>query len=551
MATKNFIDKESLQTLVNQVNENSELLNSKVEYANEVVNNDVSYVKTMPNDVGEYAAVAKVGGMTYKDGDTLKNAKVTEIESVGANVSPITEPQSGYFYDTSGWQSGANASFICFFATDVKENTTYSAQSNLVINSIWFDDGVNPIERCTGRRAFTTPTGCKRLRVTVRNTSGAADTSAFKWFMINYGNEVKAYVPYSGKHTLPIPEAVQALDGYGEGVNESVYNYIDWEKKQFVKRVEKIVIDGTKIKVNSVSRHTNDFYYAVVLLSSVGIDSDKNAINSHFKVGLLVEPGYCYITARGKYLVMINNDQGLISPDLWNAWLEEHPVTFVYKLATPEVTDISDILPADNLLEVEGGGTITFKNEYEYDVPSEISYALGDSSKIIVADTFIGDLQGKASQAERVEWEGVINKPDVPTKISDLENDTNFITIDEVNTKIAALEARITFLEDKLLTLDAPVIEIEVEEGAVSGYTLTIESYGEWDFGNYGLYINGESQSVGTGTWENVSTVGFNDDAGMDSITIDVESGTFPTVISINNTTITLVDDVVISNIYK
>jgi hypothetical protein len=49
-------------------------------------------------------------------------------------------------------------------------------------------------------------------------------------------------------------------------------------------------------------------------------------------------------------------------------------VMLCYELAEPIITDISDILPADNLIGVEGGGTITMVNEHEYAVPSEIIY---------------------------------------------------------------------------------------------------------------------------------------------------------------------------------
>ena len=45
-----------------------------------------------------------------------------------------------------------------------------------------------------------------------------------------------------------------------------------------------------------------------------------------------------------------------------------------YALSTHEVTDISDLLPADTLISVEGGGTLTFENEYGYAVPSEVEY---------------------------------------------------------------------------------------------------------------------------------------------------------------------------------
>ena len=48
----------------------------------------------------------------------------------------------------------------------------------------------------------------------------------------------------------------------------------------------------------------------------------------------------------------------------------------VYELAEPIVTDISDLITADNLIGVEGNGTITFENEYGYAVPSEVTYQL-------------------------------------------------------------------------------------------------------------------------------------------------------------------------------
>jgi hypothetical protein len=47
-----------------------------------------------------------------------------------------------------------------------------------------------------------------------------------------------------------------------------------------------------------------------------------------------------------------------------------------YELATPEVTDISDLITADNFIEVEPYGTLTFENEHHIDVPSTITYQL-------------------------------------------------------------------------------------------------------------------------------------------------------------------------------
>ena len=111
--------------------------------------------------------------------------------------------------------------------------------------------------------------------------------------MINAGATALPYTPYV-KHILPIPEAVQALEGYGQGNPDdpSEYNAIIWGEY------------GT---------------------------------NQYLQKGNIVD----------------------------GVW---------YALSTPEVTDISDLITADNLITVEGGGTLTFENEYGYAVPSEVEY---------------------------------------------------------------------------------------------------------------------------------------------------------------------------------
>ena len=54
-------------------------------------------------------------------------------------------------------------------------------------------------------------------------------------------------------------------------------------------------------------------------------------------------------------------------------------VMLVYELATPEITDISHLLPEDNLIGVEGCGSITAENEFGYDVPMAITYQVEET----------------------------------------------------------------------------------------------------------------------------------------------------------------------------
>ena len=67
-------------------------------------------------------------------------------------------------------------------------------------------------------------------------------------------------------------------------------------------------------------------------------------------------------------------------------------------LKTPVVTDISDLLPADNLIRVEENGTVTMVNEQSYDMPNRIVFYKA-VNKAVASEIFVGDLTGKAQRA--------------------------------------------------------------------------------------------------------------------------------------------------------
>jgi hypothetical protein len=52
----------------------------------------------------------------------------------------------------------------------------------------------------------------------------------------------------------------------------------------------------------------------------------------------------------------------------------------VYVLNTPEITDLSDVLPDDNFIEVEGGGIVTAVNEDKLAAPTKIEYQLKEAN---------------------------------------------------------------------------------------------------------------------------------------------------------------------------
>lgn len=93
--------------------------------------------------------------------------------------------KSGYYYDGSGDSSGKEKRFIRMEPVTVKPNTTYKFSSNLSIYSIWYFNENEKIEKLAGgnvsEKSFTTPANCTKLRISLNNTSGEADTTAFEW----------------------------------------------------------------------------------------------------------------------------------------------------------------------------------------------------------------------------------------------------------------------------------------------------------------------------------------------------------------------------------
>ena len=299
----------------------------------------------------------------------LRSAPVTEVESVGANLIPYpyrstTITKSGVTFTDNGDGSitlngtaTATDTFVLWLNTEKPLSTgDYSSIANGVCDIRCYhpDMTESTIQGSGGTINATKP--ITNITLLIRN---GLTYNGTVYPMLNKGSTALPYSPYV-RNTLPVFEAVQNLDGYGWGVNESVYNYIDWEKKQFVKLVGCVVLNGSEAW----------FIYDNKLFS--------NAVDS-----LALESGVCIhsdsvfdIKISGGSNRLVAYSDGSMDVVAWNAHLSQNPVILYYELAEPVITDISDMLTDDNFIQVEGGGTLTFKNEYEYDVPSEIEYQL-------------------------------------------------------------------------------------------------------------------------------------------------------------------------------
>lgn len=199
----------------------------------------------------------------------------------------------------------------------------------------------------------------------------------FENFQLEDGATATAYSPYH-KNTYPIPQAILNLDGYGDGVSDDVYNYVDWENKEYHKRVGKVDLERLNWE------YTNDYLGMPIFYTTnipPGIASrTMNIITSRY-----IPTDKVFSTQQVDKAIAIATSGAVYVRD--NSYSDKD--TFVnalngqiiyYELAEEQIIDISDII--DNTfqepIEVEAGGTLTFHNSngdgYRLPVPNEEEY---------------------------------------------------------------------------------------------------------------------------------------------------------------------------------
>ena len=325
----------------------------------------------------------------------LRSAPVTEVESVGANLiegidSTTISGNITYSINSDGsivlnGTAGETPTILRLKCGDMQEGQYYclsgcpqggdksSYSIRVYINGAYYGDLGSGLSFTYFKDTF------EYIRINIgANTS--ITNLVFKP-MLNKGPTALPYTSYV-KHTLPIPEAVRNLDGYGWGINESVYNYIDFEKKQFVKRVKNIVADGLTYKATYQSSAMN--YSFKINNSSNPVIAKDNVLCQDFPTisyNEALRGERCVYTSGNEVYISFGNESSVTTITACNEYLQNNPIAICYELAEPVITDISDIL-TDNKIAVENGGTLTFKNEYEYAVPSDVGYYVNVETSI-------------------------------------------------------------------------------------------------------------------------------------------------------------------------
>lgn len=365
----------------------------------------IDYSKEVPEDVLTYAEVTRVGGMSHREDNTLKDAAVTQIRATGANLvnlSDCTENIVNYYYkDTPlNFQFESNTTYTVTMNYKVNSTNMTTLKLGIGYGSIGYQAGLTErsypnLTSGTITMTFTTPTEWRfkpfawvRL---VRGDTAHTSNVDISNFMMCKGSVALPYEPYK-ESTLEIPTEVQALDGYGYGVNDTYCNYINWQPGNYIKTYNKNVkkqifnkIQGfysclggnsTKhyVKLGTIENgdfllpHTNDHVYTLI---SNRYDATK-AYNTARGLGgnsISVEASQ---NALGTGSILVY-DETLQTEAAWNAKLATEPIEVVY-VVNPIVTDISNLLPEDNFIEVTSGGVVVADNANKLAAPTTITY---------------------------------------------------------------------------------------------------------------------------------------------------------------------------------
>jgi hypothetical protein len=194
------------------------------------------------------------------------------------------------------------------------------------------------------------------------------------------------YTPCGVVDTFAIPAEVQALEGYGKGISANYNNHIKFTedgKAEYHREVFEFVFDKSMQLVTDFA--TGHSTYRFVIKAS-NFTEPRLWGSSISQTGISLCDRFSPVAYSadnvGYYLDSGSNAVCIMSPysdiEQTKEWL--HGTRFMFVKAEPEVTDISNMISSDTYIEVEGGGTLTFVNEQEHDVPNKVTFVTKEVS---------------------------------------------------------------------------------------------------------------------------------------------------------------------------
>lgn len=329
-----------------------------------------------PATIEEFRAMFPADYYPYNPGE-LMSAEVVEVESKGKN---LLDPS----YSTGAFTGGMPLSLL-----KVGESYTISSTKTRLfkISDVYDGNGTQKLGESftftvtsdnVDKRIFCLSNNSPYLPISiddVRNTC-----------QLERGTIATAYSPYGVKGTFHIPAEVREMcPGYGWSAG-TVCNEIDFGRKVYVQRVGSVDLGTLDWDKNNEYDEFRSYGFkqakapskpsiAANLLCETFITITVNQSYRGNKVGIALSP-------ESYFSVGVLADA---YPDATSFKAAMSGVLLYYELAEPIEVDLSNVLPDDHFIEVEAGGTVTFKQaSTQLPVPSAVTYQV--STKEVVAN---------------------------------------------------------------------------------------------------------------------------------------------------------------------
>lgn len=209
---------------------------------------------------------------------------------------------------------------------------------------------LNKKSRITVKFTFV-KTGEKQY-IEIRN---AGMSGLFENFQIEENKVATTYSLYH-RNKYQIPQEILDLPGYGWSAGD-VCNEVNWENKQYIQRAGSVDLGSLDFtKRTFVSGRT--FYSLQFKEAKHPVSSVEKSVGISSKYDVILQNDMASDTTSNLYWMLSLDGELRIIDD------NQPSGVLYYELAKPIVTDISDLISDDFLtnLEVESGGTLTFKN---------------------------------------------------------------------------------------------------------------------------------------------------------------------------------------------
>lgn len=330
---------------------------------------DISQTKTVPSNLVYPACrIDSIGFMSYKCYQLL--------DENGSYENGVFDP-SGNIVSNPNWK--VYTDYIELSQNQITLSYIFTSRGQF--NIAQYDSSKTFISTLTYDVNSYTPfipnldSNCKYIRISYRS-------ELMTNIMVNYGTTALPYQPfftglrdsvitsvksYDSNNNLidtyTIPSEIQALEGYGQGINSTVYNNVDFASGKYVKKVG--VIDLGTLTYTYYSGAATPVFFAT---------KPSDAKIETGGLSALYEPLRDFWTTSGNDMKqwISTNNLNISNSNYNNAASFKaamNGVLFYYEVNKPVETTITEQAP---LLEVEEGGTIVLENEYNQDVPSEV-----------------------------------------------------------------------------------------------------------------------------------------------------------------------------------